>query len=180
VNRGGSLQFNASVTGTNNPSTAVTWKVSSNAAGTGAVTSGTSINSNGVLTVSANETNTTLYVIATSSADSTKSGNATVRVNIPAVTGVTISPANPTVAVGSPLDLTATVAGTASNKSVTWKVSSNAAGTGAVGNGTSINNNGKLSISANETAATLYVTATSVADPTKSATIAVTVIKKGN
>ena len=178
MNRGGSLQFNASVTGTNNPGTAVTWKVSLNTAGTGAVTSGTSINANGVLTVGANETNTTLYVIATSAADSTKSGNVTVRVNIPAVTGVTISPANPTVAVGSPLDLTATVAGTASNKSVTWKVSSNAAGTGAVGNGTSINNNGKLSISANETASTLYVTATSVADSTKSATIAVTVIKK--
>ena len=184
VNRGGTFQFRASVAGTNNPSTAVTWRVSSNTAGTGAVTSGTSINANGVLTVGANETNTTLYVIATSAADTTKSGRATITVpapvTTPPVTGVTISPANPTVAVGSPLDLSATVAGTASNKSVTWKVSSNAAGTGAVGNGTSINNNGKLSISANETAAILYVTATSVADPTKSATIAVTVIKKNN
>ena len=299
VNRGGTLQFYASVTGTNNPSNAITWRVSSNAAGTGAVTAGTSINANGVLTVALNENAGVLYIIATSVADPSKFGNVAVSIftpavagnqtqqdqsqnqqgqnqqrpgqnqqgqnqqrpgqnqqgqnqnqqgssqnqqgqnqqrpgqnqqgqnqnqqgssqnqqgqnqqrpgqnqqgqnqnqqgsnqnqqgsnqnqqtvpATPAVTGITISPANPTVAVGSPLDLSATVAGTASNKSVTWKVSSNAAGTGAVGNGTSINNNGKLSISANETAATLYVTATSVADPTKSATIAVTVISKKN
>ncbi|MCL1815173.1 MAG: Ig-like domain-containing protein [Treponema sp.] len=235
ITRGGTLQFRASVTGSNNPDSTVRWRVSSNASGAGGVASGTTINNNGILTVGANETAATLYVIATSVADSTKSGNAAVTVTIPpvsgnqnqqggsrnpqggnqnqqggnqnqqggsrnpqggnqnqqgqnqqgqnqqaipAVTGVTISPSNPSVAVGSPLQLSAAVTGSNNpSTAVTWKVSSNAAGTGAVGNGTSINNNGKLTISANETAATLYVTATSVADPLKSGTIAVKVIR---
>lgn len=88
---------------------------------------------------------------------------------------VTISPANPTVAVGSPLQLTATVTG-ATNTRVTWKVGSNPDGSGSTGNGTSINSSGKLTISANERNTVLYVTATSVADTSKKAIIAVTVI----
>jgi uncharacterized protein YjdB len=83
VEKGKTLQFNASVTGTNNPNTAVTWKVSSNTGGTGAVTSGTNTNSSGCLTVSANETAATLYVIATSVADTSKSGRASVNVTAP-------------------------------------------------------------------------------------------------
>ena len=206
VNRGKTLQFSASVVGSNNPSNAVTWNVSSNAAGTGAVTSGTGINANGLLTVSANETAATLFVIASSVTDPARSGSVIVNVNInipaepvtpsvpavtpsvpavtpsaPPVTGVSISPSNPSVAVGSPLQLKATVTGTNnSSNNVTWKVSSNNDGTGAVGRGTSINNNGKLTISANETAAVLYVFATSVADPTKSGSIMVTVIRNNN
>jgi hypothetical protein len=70
----------ATVTGTNNPATTVTWRVSSNAAGTGAVRAGTTINANGLLTVASNETATTLHVIATSTADPGRSGSTTVRV----------------------------------------------------------------------------------------------------
>ena len=212
VNRGRTIQFSASVAGSNNPSAAVTWKVSSNVVGTGAVTPGTGINANGLLTVSANETITTLFVIATSVVDTTKSGSVIVNVIVPAappvvtppppvtpppvvtppappppvtpppapaVTSVTISPPNPTVAVGSPLRLSAAVTGANSpNTAVTWKVGSNADGTGSVGRGTSINNNGMLTISANETAAALYVVASSVADPAKFAIVKVTVIQK--
>jgi hypothetical protein len=90
---------------------------------------------------------------------------------------ITISPENPSVGLGNPLQLRATVTGT-TNTSVRWSVSSTPDGTGRVGNGTSINNNGRLTISANESAAVLYVTATSVADSTKSVTIAVTVIQR--
>jgi hypothetical protein len=66
--------------GNYNPDSTVTWRVSSNAAGTGAVASGTMINANGLLTVAANETATTLYVIATSVADTSKSGSVTVTI----------------------------------------------------------------------------------------------------
>jgi hypothetical protein len=109
--------------------------------------------------------------------DRGRSGRTTPAQQPQTIISVTVSPSGQSVAVGSPLDLTATVTGT-NNTAVTWKVSSTSDGKGRVGNGTSINNNGKLTISANETAAILYVIATSVADNTKSGYVAVTVIKK--
>ncbi|MDR2542562.1 MAG: Ig-like domain-containing protein, partial [Treponema sp.] len=60
---GRTLQFRASVTGTNNPDNAVTWSVSSSAAaGVGPVASGTAIDLNGLLRVSSNETRMHLFV----------------------------------------------------------------------------------------------------------------------
>ncbi|MCL2211493.1 MAG: hypothetical protein FWB95_06195, partial [Treponema sp.] len=75
---GNTQQFTAIVRGNNNPSSSVTWKVSSNAAGTGSVAS--TISSNGLLTIAANETITTLYVIATSTVDTSVSGTSIVSV----------------------------------------------------------------------------------------------------
>jgi uncharacterized protein YjdB len=174
--RGTSVQFTASVSGSNNPSNAVTWKVSSNSAGTGAVTSGTGINNNGLLTVSANETSAILYILATSVTDTTKSGSAVVSVIIPTVTSVIISPSNQSVERGRTVQFTASVSGSNNpSNAVTRKVSSSSSGTGAVISGTSINANGLLTVSANETAATLYITATSTVDSTKSASAVVTV-----
>ena len=179
MERGSTFQFSAVVTGTNNPGTAVTWRVSSNTAGTGAVAAGTSISAGGLLTVSANETMTTLYVTATSSADTTKSGSATVTVNIPAVpivTSVTVSPSSRTMERGSTFQFSAAVTGTNNpGTGVTWRVSSNTAGTGSVTSGTSISSGGLLTVSANETITTLYVTATSTVDTTKSGSATVTV-----
>ncbi|MCL2186385.1 MAG: Ig-like domain-containing protein, partial [Treponema sp.] len=174
------LQFSATVTGSNNPSTAVTWKVSPNTAGTGSVTSGTSINSNGLLTISANETLTTLYVIATSVADSSKSGRATVTISastsVPSVTSVSVSPSSRTMDRGTSSQFSASVTGANNpDTSVTWRVSSNAAGTSSATSGTSINSSGSLTVSANETLTTLYVIATSVADTSKSGSATVTV-----
>jgi uncharacterized protein YjdB len=181
ITRGSTLQFNASVTGTNNPDNSVTWRVSSNAAGTGAVTSGTSINANGLLTVAANETATTLYVIAISVADTSKSGSASVSVIIPTVTGVSVSPSGQSLERGKTLQFNASVTGNNNpDNSVTWRVSSNAAGTGAVTSGTSINANGLLTVAANETATTLYVMATSVADSSKSGSSAVTITRNAS
>ena len=82
VATGRSLQFTATVTGSNNPSNAVTWRVSSTIVGTGAVTQGTSINSNGLLTVAANETARNLYVFAFSVLDNTKSTSVVVPVTV--------------------------------------------------------------------------------------------------
>lgn len=72
VQKGTTRQFSATVSGTGAYSSAVTWSVTGGA--------GTSIDTNGVLTVAADETATTLTVTATSTADTSKKGTATVTV----------------------------------------------------------------------------------------------------
>ena len=127
---GRSLQFKAQVTGNNNPDNAVTWSVGANTAGTGAVTAGTSISSNGTLSVAANESLRTLYVIAASIIDKTKSGVTSVTVVVPTVTSVTVSAPSHSIPAGTSMQFTANVVGTYDpSKAVTWRVSSNAAGT---------------------------------------------------
>jgi len=281
IMRGETLQFFALVTGNNNPSNAVTWRVSSNAFGTGAVTYGTSIDSNGLLTASAGETSAALYIFATSVLDPTKTAVVVVDVVYssapvprpvpvptprptptpvptptppprseptprpaprpeptpaprpeptptprpeptpvprptptptprptptptptpvptptptptptpvptptpsptppPAAISVTISPSSGlTVQRGSPLQLSVSVSGS-SNQRVTWRVSTTPDGSGPVANGTTINPNGRLTVSANETAEYLYVIATSAADPSKYGTVQVRVIQR--
>jgi len=82
VVQGATQTFSASVIGTNNPSQAVNWTVDTPKA------VGTTIDASGLLTVATGETNTTLTVRATSVADATKSGTATVTVlsNTPGIT----------------------------------------------------------------------------------------------
>jgi len=75
VNKGATRHFNVKVNGTGNPSQAVTWSIVE-----AGKHSGTTINSSGLLTVSASETLTNLTVKATSTVDTTKSGTATVTV----------------------------------------------------------------------------------------------------
>ena len=75
VNKGGTRHFDATVTGTNNPSQNVTWTIVE-----AGKHSGTTIATNGLLTVSANETLTTLTVKATSTVDTGKFGEATVTI----------------------------------------------------------------------------------------------------
>jgi len=73
--KGTTQQFAATVTGTNNPDTSVTWSVSGNSE------TGTNINSSGLLTVSVDETaGATLTVTATSTYDTSKFGTAAVTV----------------------------------------------------------------------------------------------------
>ena len=133
-------------------------------------------NNNGLLTVANNESLPVLYFIATSTVDTSKSGTVSVSVIRPIVTSVTVSPANLTVPAGSSVQFAATVAGTNNpDTTVTWRVSSNAAGTGAVTQGTSINNNGLLTISAGETSSILFVFATSTFDPNMSGSVILSV-----
>lgn len=77
VTPGQSVNFTATVTGTGIFNSGVTWVVT----GTSALASGTTINANGLLTVAANETNTSLTVTATSIQDDSKSTNTTVTVS---------------------------------------------------------------------------------------------------
>ncbi|WP_053956385.1 S-layer homology domain-containing protein [Inediibacterium massiliense] len=168
VQKGTTYQFGAMVNGTNNPSQTVTWSVYGNNDG------GTSINSSGLLTVAAEETATIFTAIATSVADSTKTGTATVTVSDstppnPTVTSVTVIPNTITLNKGDSYVLNAIVDGNNSpSQSVTWTVEG--------GNGTTaIGTDGKLTIADNETATTLTVRATSVADTSKYDTATVTV-----
>jgi len=170
VLRGDKLKFSAAVTGTNNPGTGVTWKVALKNDGTGNVTAGTAIASDGTLTVASTEAAATLYVIATSSVDNTKSGS--IAVIIPTVTSVTVTPANPQIKRGDGATFRARVAGTGDpGQNVTWKMD----GVGGTTTATTITSNGTIVISTAETLSQLIVTATSVDDPNKSGTTIITI-----
>ncbi|MDR2303348.1 MAG: Ig-like domain-containing protein [Treponema sp.] len=72
VAKGGTRQFIATVSGSNDPAQTVTWSVTGG--------SGTGITSGGLLTVASGETAGTLIVTATSVVDTAKSGTAIVTV----------------------------------------------------------------------------------------------------
>jgi uncharacterized repeat protein (TIGR02543 family) len=85
------------------------------------------------------------------------------------ITGITVSPPNPSVAKGNTRTFTAVVAGTNNPpQTVTWTVEGGAAGT-------TIGSEGLLSVAAGETAGSLTVRATSTFDTTKSGRANVTV-----
>ena len=147
---GAEQTFTATVSGTTN--TAVTWSVQETGGGTV---------SNGTYT--APSTAGTFHVVATSVADPSKSGLATVTVSAVQVVAVSISPQTVTVSTGGQQSFTATVTGT-SNTAVTWSVQESAGGTVSAGTYT-----------APATAGTYHLVATSVADPSKGATATITV-----
>ena len=166
VEVGETLKFNATVTGTGDYyNKSVVWTVS------GSSNAGTFISSNGVLTVAADETATTLTVTATANGDKTQSGTATVTVTQPAtITGVTVTPNTATVEAGETQQFTAKVEGTGNfSDKVTWTVEDNNS------TGTTISEDGVLTVADDETAAALTVTATAKGDGTTSGTATVTV-----
>ncbi len=142
---GGTQQFSATVSGASD--TTVTWSAT-----------GGSISSTGLYTAPSAAGSYT--VTATSTADSTKSAIATVSVTSTTPTvSVSVTPASANVQGGGTQQFTATVSGT-SNTAVTWHAN--------VG---TINSSGVYT--APTTAGTATVTATSLADPTRSATATV-------
>lgn len=155
VAAGATWTFTATVTGTTN--TAVTWSLQE-ASGCGSVTQA------GLYTAPA--TAATCHVVASSSADPTKSDIATVTVTAPPPpVSVAINPASAATDSCQGVTFTATVTGT-TNTAVTWSVQEGAAG------GT-ITAAGAYTAPAN--AGTYHVVATSQADPTKSALATVVV-----
>ena len=172
---GGTAKFSAFVAGLA-PNQGLTYSVGSASNGTGAVVAGTTIAADGTLTISANETASSLFVKAVSNSDATKFDIKEIKVVT--VTSVTVSADGGTARVlrGGKLKFSAVVAGNNSpGQNVTWKVSSNAAGDGAITSGTSIASDGTLTVAAAEAAATLYVTATSAVNTTKSGSLAVVI-----
>jgi Fe-S cluster assembly iron-binding protein IscA len=161
------LQFTATLTGTT--STAVNWSIS------GAGCSGTScgtVNASGLYTAPAAVPNPAqVTVTVTSVNDSTKSASAAVTVVPPVV--VTVSPKTAQVMAGSQTQFSATISGTI-NTAVTWSIK---------GSGCSGSTCGTITAAGSYTApgvvpspAQVTITATSVADHTKSASATVTVI----
>lgn len=116
---------------------------------------------------------TSVPVVATMT-DGTASNAAFVTVTAPAVVGITISPATATVRVKQWRQFTASLTGTA-NTSVTWKVNGIAGGNTTVGR---VSSTGVYTAPRRvPSPATVTVSATSVADATKSASAQVTVTR---
>lgn len=154
--------FAATVAGTDLPSQAVTWSKDS---GVGSIDATT-----GVYTAPAATGSTQTAIIrATSVEDGSHSGTATITIPIsgsPTVSGVSVSPPTATVTGLATRQFTATVAGTNNpSQSVTWSA-----------NAGSIDSSGLFTApAATDSAQTITITATSVADNTKSGTATVTV-----
>jgi len=131
--------FNAVVSGTNDPPQNVTWSIS------GSENKNTFIDSKGILTVAVNEENSTLTVQATSVFNKDMNGTADIEVQSITVTGVRVNPGNISVIRGRRLNFTAAVSGENSPpQDVTWSIS----GTSSIK--TSISPNGILSVASDE------------------------------
>lgn len=162
VGPGAQQQFTASVVGSS--SQVVNWSVTG--AGCSGITCG-SINGSGVYTAPATAPSpNTVTVKATALADPSHPGSAAVTIQAAPKVAVTISPSFVALSVGGQQPFSATVTGT-NNTAVTWSVG----GIGCVGSSC-----GTISAAGLYTApatvpnpALATVTATSVADPTKSA-----------
>jgi hypothetical protein len=154
LSAGQTRQFTATVTGASN--TAVTWSLSS-AAGT--------ISAAGLYTAPPSlSQQQSVTVTATSVADPGRSTSATVSLTPPPPVAVSISPATATLSAGQTRQFTATVTG-ASNAAVTWSLSSAAGTISATGLYTA-----PPSVSQQQA---VTVTATSVADASRSASATV-------
>src|SRR6202048_3303355 len=151
VQAGQTIQFTAAVQGTA-ADKSVKW-----------TTSAGSINASGLFTAPSSAGTAT--VTATSSAPAKKQASSAGTVTAPpspSVTGVTISPTNPSVQTSHTVQFTATVQGSATDKSVKWTASAG-----------SIDASGLFT--AASAAGTATVTATSNADTSKQASTTVTV-----
>lgn len=154
ITSGGSHQFTASVS--NATTSAVTWTAS-----------GGTISSAGMFTAPKVNTSTTFHLSATSVADPTKTANAVVNVDKATVPPVSleISPSSITITSGASHQFTALVSN-ASTPAVTWKAS-----------GGTITSAGMFTAPKVNTSTTFHLIATSVADPTKTASAVVNVDK---
>jgi hypothetical protein len=164
--------FSAVVTGNSNQN--VSWDVNGVTGGNGTVgfiDAVTGLYTAPAIVPSPNK----VTVHATSLAMSSAVGSATVTIaNPPPPVSVSISPASATVRINRTKQFVATVQNT-SNPSVTWKVNGIAGGNGTVG---TISSSGVYRApNSVPSPATVTVSATSVADPTKSASASVTVTR---
>jgi hypothetical protein len=163
----GIQSFTATVNGSAN--TAVNWSVNGVAGGNS--TLGT-ISTTGLYTAPSSVPNpSTVTVMATSQADSTKSANAAVAISVPQSVAVSLSPTSVSLQTGGSQQFTPTVTGT-SNTAVTWATTGgtfSSPGSGSPANSTLY--------TAPASAGPYTVTATSLADPTKSASATVSAIQ---
>jgi len=173
---GSTQQFTSTVTGSSN--TAVNWSVDGIAGGNSTV--GT-ISSNGLYTAPADlRSSIAINVTATSQADNTKSGNASVALKSDITVALSANPAAADfVQTGGVIQLTATVASAGNpDRTVNWSVN------GALNGNSTV---GTISITGPNTATftgpssipspnTVNIQASSVADSTKSASMSIAVV----
>lgn len=181
VNLGATRQFTANVTGTSN--TSVTWSVNGQPGGNSSI--GT-IASTGLYSApySALPPPATVTIRATSAANNTSFGEATVTIQAPPppppppdVVSVNVSPASATVGAGQSVQLAASVTGTA-NTAVTWSVNGVMGGNTAFG---TVSTTGQYQAPATPpTPATVSVRATSVANATAYANASITITGGGS
>jgi len=162
VQAGATQQFTAAVTGATN--NAVVWTLNSSASQPGTISSAGLYTAPSSLTVPAQVT-----VTATSVADATQSASAFITVNPAPSVHVSVAPQTATLQAGGTLLLTPTVTGT-NNRAVTWSLLSTASQAGSISAlglyaaPSGINSNIQVT-----------ATATSVADPTQSASAVLTI-----
>lgn len=166
---GAQLQFTAKVSGSS--SALVIWSISGSSCSQSACGN---ISASGLYTAPGSAPNPPIVAVtATLLSDPTKSGSATVTISSGTVVGITISPTNAQVGVSAQKQFSATVTGS-SNTAVTWTIT----GTGCAGNtcGT-VSPSGLFTAPAVPPNPPFFsLTATSVADPTKSASASVTIV----
>ena len=168
VKAGETHQFTATVVVVDGASEAITWQVLGN------MHAGTAISSGGLLTIAQGETALTLTVRATSVFDPTKFSTAIVTVLPlePQVIFVMIEPDDIALKIGESHQFNAiVVTADGASEAVTWEILDKEHA------GTTINNDGLLTISPDETAPTLTIMATSVFDKDKFGTSTVTVLQ---
>ena len=157
VNAGGTQKFTATVSGTSN--TAVTWSISPQVG---------SIAADGTYTAPTSVTQPqTVTVTAVSVADPTQSATATITVQPVAAVTISVAPVAVTLSGGQTQQFVATVTNT-TNTSVIWSFSPSSVGT--------LTQTGLYTAPGTVSSSTskVTVTATSVADPTKSASATIT------
>ena len=162
VQRGTTSQLTADVDYYGDGGEAITWSI------TGNISSNTKIDSTGLLTVDHDEEANYVIVKATSNLDNTIYDEKYISlIDEPlSIDNVTITKKADTVVYGGIVYYSAVANGTGNN-SVTWSL------TGANNPGTTITDDGKLTVAEDETATSITLTATSVFDNTKKASIVV-------
>ena len=160
VQRGTTMQFSADVDYYGVGGDEITWSITNN------ISSNTKINSSGLLTVDHDEESNYVVVKAASNIDNYVYDLKYITlIDEPlSIDDVTITEKTETVVYGGSFDYRATANGTASD-AVTWSL------TGANKPGTTISSDGKLTVAADETATSIVLTATSVFDNTKKASL---------
>ena len=160
---GDTHKFSAAVLGENDISQEVVWSV------TGQQSADTKIAKDGTLTVGKDESADNISVVATSAVNNKVSASAKIQI-VHIIIDSGVDQVAIVVKCGGSLSFEAHIVGiNLSSDAVTWSVSNNTS------KATSISQEGVLTVGEDEKAATLIVTAMSVADPTKSASVNVKV-----
>ena len=167
--------FSATVTGTGNYSSAVTWSVNNVPGGNSTI--GTISSSGNYIPPAIFSTAFTVTITAVSSADPTKSGSTQANVVFGVVSSVTIDPQTQSVYAGSNQLFIANVLGQGNvNPNVTWTVNGIAGGNSTVGTMSTGPGAFYYAPDVIPNPATVTLTATSVEDTTISGNAAVTVV----